>query len=39
MSQTTKDILLNTEVIAVDQDAAGIQGTRIKANQWPRSLV
>ncbi|HEY5959079.1 MAG TPA: glycoside hydrolase family 27 protein [Polyangiaceae bacterium] len=31
MSQTTKDILLNTEVIAVDQDAAGIQGTRIKA--------
>jgi alpha-galactosidase len=32
MSQTTKDILLNKEVIAVDQDAAGIQGTRISAN-------
>ncbi len=32
MSQTTKDILLNAEVIAVDQDAAGIQGTRISAS-------
>jgi len=31
MSQTTKDILLNTEVIAIDQDAAGIQGTRVKS--------
>jgi alpha-galactosidase len=31
MSQTTTDTLLNAEVIAVDQDAAGIQGTRIKA--------
>jgi alpha-galactosidase len=31
MSQTTKDILLNGEVIAVNQDSAGIQGTRIKA--------
>jgi alpha-galactosidase len=32
MSQTTKDILLNSEVIAVDQDPAGIQGTRISAS-------
>jgi hypothetical protein len=32
MSQTTKDILLSGEVIAVNQDSAGIQGTRIKAN-------
>jgi len=32
MSQATKDILLNTEVIAVDQDAAGIQGTRVSAS-------
>jgi len=32
MSQTTKDTLLNTEVIAVDQDAAGIQGTRVNAS-------
>ena len=31
MSQTTKDILLNSEVIAVDQDPAGIQGTRVSA--------
>ncbi|MBP2629607.1 MAG: alpha-galactosidase [Firmicutes bacterium] len=29
MSQATKDILLNTEVIAVDQDSAGIQGYRV----------
>jgi alpha-galactosidase len=32
MSQTTKDILLNSEVIAVDQDPAGIQGTRVSAS-------
>ncbi|NLW30340.1 MAG: carbohydrate-binding protein [Fibrobacter sp.] len=31
MSQATKDILLNKEVIAVNQDPAGIQGTRVKA--------
>jgi len=31
MSQTTKDILLNKEVIAVDQDPAGIQATKIKS--------
>lgn len=32
MSQATKDILLNREVIAVDQDSAGIQGTRVQAS-------
>jgi alpha-galactosidase len=32
MSQATKDILLNTEVIAIDQDSAGIQGTRISSS-------
>ena len=32
MNQVTKDILLNKEVIAVNQDSAGIQGTRIKAD-------
>jgi len=32
MSQTTKDILLNKEVIAVDQDEAGIQGTRLSTS-------
>ncbi|NLE01866.1 MAG: carbohydrate-binding protein [Fibrobacter sp.] len=31
MSQATKDIILNKEVIAVDQDSAGIQGTKIKS--------
>lgn len=31
MSQATKDILLNKEVIAVDQDSAGIQGRRVSA--------
>jgi len=30
MSQATKDILMNAEVIAIDQDAAGKQGTRIR---------
>ena len=30
MSRETMDILLNTEVIAVDQDPAGIQGQRIR---------
>ncbi len=28
MSQATKDILMNAEIIAVDQDAAGKQGTK-----------
>jgi alpha-galactosidase len=32
MSQATKDILLNSEVIAVDQDSAGIQGTRVQSD-------
>ncbi|HEX3046010.1 MAG TPA: cellulose binding domain-containing protein [Bacillota bacterium] len=32
MTQTTIDILTNSEVIAVDQDAAGIQGTRVVDN-------
>jgi len=31
MSQATKDILMNAEVIAIDQDEAGKQGTRIRA--------
>jgi alpha-galactosidase len=31
MKQITKDIILNKEVIAVDQDSAGIQGTKIKS--------
>ena len=30
MSQATKDILMNAEVIAIDQDGAGKQGTRIR---------
>ncbi|HEX3020463.1 MAG TPA: alpha-galactosidase [Chitinispirillaceae bacterium] len=32
MNQVTRDILLNKEVIAVDQDSAGIQGTKIKSS-------
>jgi alpha-galactosidase len=32
MSSTTQSILTNTDVIAVDQDAAGIQGTLVKDN-------
>ena len=32
MTQETINILTNTEVIAVDQDAAGIQGTRVVDN-------
>jgi alpha-galactosidase len=32
MSQATKDILTNTEVIAVDQDRAGKQGTKVRAD-------
>lgn len=42
MSQATKDILLNTEVIAIDQDPAGIQGTKVKSQNgldvWSRTL-
>jgi alpha-galactosidase len=32
MSSQTREILTNTEVIAVDQDPAGIQGTRVVDN-------
>jgi alpha-galactosidase len=32
MSETTRSILTNTEVIAVNQDPAGIQGTRVVDN-------
>ncbi|MBN1577413.1 MAG: glycoside hydrolase family 27 protein [Chitinispirillaceae bacterium] len=32
MNQVTRDILLNKEVIAVNQDSAGIQGTKIKSS-------
>lgn len=31
MNQATKEILLNREAIAVNQDSAGIQGTRVKS--------
>jgi alpha-galactosidase len=30
MPDFTRDILLNTEVIAIDQDPAGVQGTRVR---------
>jgi alpha-galactosidase len=42
MSQTTKNILTNKEVIAVDQDSLGKQGTRIKSgNQevWVKPIA
>ena len=44
MSATTRDILTNAEVIAVDQDALGVQGTRVAtpaANLeiWSRRLA
>jgi len=42
MSQETKDILMNSEVIAVDQDAGGKQGTKVHAEGgleiWAKSL-
>jgi len=42
MTPEIQDILLNQEVIAVDQDVAGIQGTRVRANGssevWMRPL-
>ncbi len=42
MSQTTKDLLMNKEVIAVDQDPAGIQGSRVKSSNgleiWVKPL-
>jgi alpha-galactosidase len=42
MTQATKDILMNSEVIAVDQDAAGKQGTKVHADAglevWVKQL-
>lgn len=39
MDQTTKSILMNTEVIAVDQDKLGIQGHRVGPPQiWEKPL-
>jgi alpha-galactosidase len=42
MSAATKEILLAPEIIAVDQDPAGIQGTRVAqagdANVWSKRL-
>ena len=42
MNQTTKDILLNKEVIAVNQDPAGVQGSRVKSSNgleiWVKPL-
>jgi alpha-galactosidase len=42
MTPETHDILLNREVIAVDQDSAGIQGTRVRvegqSEVWMRPL-
>lgn len=43
MTQATKDILLNKEVIAVDQDPAGKQGYRVKSSNgnevWVKPLA
>jgi alpha-galactosidase len=42
MSQATKDILMNSEVIATDQDPAGKQGSKVKAEAglevWSKPL-
>jgi len=39
MDDTTKSILMNREVIAVDQDRLGIQGTRVGPPQiWMKPL-
>ena len=42
MSDEVKSILLNSEVIAINQDEAGIQGERIKSDEnhevWTKSL-
>ena len=42
MSAETKEILMNKEVLAVDQDAAGIQGHRVKKDGdlevWSKQL-
>jgi alpha-galactosidase len=43
MSADTKDILLNKEVIAIDQDTMGIQGRRVKKTGdlevWSKQLA
>jgi alpha-galactosidase len=40
MDETTKSILMNTEVIAIDQDRLGIQGHRVGPPQiWARPLT
>lgn len=43
MSQETKDIIMNKEVIAIDQDSAGIQGLKFLAEDglefWFKPLV
>jgi chitodextrinase len=42
MSQDTKDILMAPEVIAIDQDAAGVQGTKVADSNglqvWAKKL-
>ncbi len=43
LTQSTKDILLNREVIAIDQDPAGMQGTRLSQSGaqeiWTKPLA
>ncbi|MGZ4202098.1 MAG: glycoside hydrolase family 27 protein [Thermoleophilaceae bacterium] len=43
MSDAARDILTNAEVIAIDQDPAGLQGTRVAASRgrevWVRRLA
>ena len=43
MTQDTKDILLNREVIAIDQDKGGMQGKRVwqtgEQEVWARDLA
>ncbi|HYC99373.1 glycoside hydrolase family 27 protein [Brevundimonas sp.] len=43
MDETTRDILMNTEVIAVNQDAAGVQGRRVRdegdLEVWVKALA
>ncbi|MBM4398547.1 MAG: NPCBM/NEW2 domain-containing protein [Deltaproteobacteria bacterium] len=42
MTQETRDILMNAEVIAVDQDPAGVAGTKVRIDTvelWARPLT
>jgi alpha-galactosidase len=39
LSKTTKDMLLNPEAIAVDQDSAGIQGVEVAPRVWSKPLA